>query len=48
MNKIKITIPLLFVVIVTGCAETQEPGIVAQEWAKNTRQLNIFPLFPPK
>ncbi|HIE9100997.1 TPA: hypothetical protein ACXP61_003533 [Klebsiella pneumoniae] len=48
MNKIKITIPLLFVVIVTGCAETQEPGIVAQEWAKNTRQLNIFPLFPPR
>ncbi|HBR9619909.1 hypothetical protein JNS61_25270 [Klebsiella pneumoniae] len=48
MNKTKISIPFFIVVVVSGCAETQEPGIVAQEWAKNTRQLNIFPLFPPR
>ncbi|EMJ7902085.1 TPA: hypothetical protein ACIJTV_005484 [Klebsiella pneumoniae] len=48
MNKTNITIPFFIVVAVSGCAKNQEPGIVAQEWARNTRQLNIFPLFPPR
>lgn len=48
MKKIKITIPFVLTFVISGCADTQEPGIVAKEWARNTRQLNIFPLFPPR
>lgn len=48
MNKAKLTIPFILTAVISGCAETQEPGIVAKEWARNTRQLNIFPIFPPK
>lgn len=32
-----------------GCASSKPvPGIVAQEWSSNTRQLAINPLFPPR
>lgn len=48
MRKIKITVPFVLTFVISGCAETQEPGIVAKEWARNTRQLNIFPIFPPR
>ncbi|POT28736.1 hypothetical protein C3433_01385 [Citrobacter freundii] len=44
----------LYLVFMTGCVmmvvscSSNKPGVVAQEWSKNTSQLGIYPLYPPR
>lgn len=51
--KIKITRGLYFVlmsgaVMMAASCTSNKPGVVAQEWSKNTSQLGIYPLYPPR
>lgn len=49
MNKIIYTSVVLNVLVLSGCSsERQDPGEIAKEWSTNTRQLGIYPLFPPR
>ena len=44
----------LYFVLMPACAmvavscSSNKPGVVAQEWSKNTSQLGIYPLYPPR
>ncbi|QBM21666.1 hypothetical protein E1B03_04205 [Citrobacter arsenatis] len=44
----------LYLVFMTSCVmmvvscSSNKPGVVAQEWSKNTSQLGIYPLYPPR
>ncbi|HEV7369376.1 hypothetical protein [Arenibaculum sp.] len=34
--------------LLAGCGVTRDPGFVAREWDSSMRELNIYPLFPPR
>lgn len=49
MYKIKYTSTAMSLIALCGCSsDRQDAGEIAKEWSASTRQLGIYPLFPPK
>lgn len=49
MHKIKYFSVAMNLIVLCGCSSDRlDPGKIEKEWSTSTRQLGVYPLFPPK